>query len=1471
MRRLPVILALLLPAAATAASPGEILINEVVTGPDGMEWIELVNPGSSDVTLDNWTVEVGETAYATAFTFPTSTVISAGSHIVIAESGVATADFTATLALGDAASGADAVRLLDESAGVIDTVVYGPDNSTEAWLDDQAATAAPAPAPGDDRALARATEATDSDDSSVDFILARKATPGAANQPIQPGEVVINELLPDPSGGDTGNEFVELFNTLAVPVWIDGWMLEGGTSGYSELHTFGADTRIDAGGYYLIGETNITGADVTAVLAMGNAGSNSDAVRIVDEQDAPIDTVVYGSDNSDGWLDDLGATAAPAPDPVGGESLARQPDGADTDDSSFDFVSDPVPTPGAMNPDPPLCEPTAGEVLLNEFLVNPAGVDADVDLEWIELFNTGSGDRNLSGWMVETSTSGSWTVRATLDDTHIVGPGAWFVIGEPLVSPVDAVFDPLSLPSGSNGDGLRLVDCEGTIVDTVVYGPDNDDGIVDDSGSAATSVAPQPGEDESLARIVDGVDTDLSGDDWQIDTAPTIGADNPDPPACEPYAGDVSLNELLVNPTGTDADVDLEFVELYNAGSGDRSLEGWTIESASSDTWLIRATLGSADVIASGDWFVVGEPAVTGADVTVDPLALPGGTGGDGVRLVDCQGTVADVVVYGPNNDDGVTDESGSAATSVAPNPGEGDVLARIVDGVDTDMAGDDWAIAATATVGANNPDPAVCAASTGDVLLNEFLVNPAGVDGDVDLEFVELHNRGGVDQSLDGWLLETATSDSWSVRAAFTDADTIVAGDWYVVGEPAVVGADLTVDPLSLPSGSGGDGLRLVDCDGTVVDVVVYGPNNDDGITDESGSAATSVAPSPGEDDVLARILDGVDTDQAGDDWTIASGATIGGDNPEPPLCEPLAGAGIVVNEFLANPAGADSTAMAEWVELYNGTGAAINLSGWTVQTATSADNWTVRHSFDDTHIIADADWLLLGEANVGGADVVTTLGLGSGSSGDGVRLVDCAGTVVDTALYGNTNDDGMLEDSGSVGIDLPPSPSDDCSIVRRFDGDDTNDSGADFYELCLPTPGAANPPPPVCEPGAVVVVNEFVSDPEGSDAEVLLEWVELYNPGTADVRLDGWAITAASSEDSYAVKAALPAETTIAAGDYLLVGEPNVAGADVIDEKLGLGSGSGGDGIRLIDCEGTAIDTVVYGIENEDAVWDDSGDVATSLAAAPGSGHSAARRENGVDTDDSAADFVVSPSPTPGAANPLVECFPSDGSVVINEFLPDPGGSDGDVLAEWVELYNAGSEPVRIDSWSLVFASKNDEYGPDVTLPGELTIGPGEWFVIGDQMVESADVTVGLSITNGGGGDTVRLLDCEGATVDVVVYGGVEDGHTDENGNVAGSSPNPGSDFSLARVDDGVDSNHPDDWFLDRSPTPGESNFQEIVTDTGGDEGSNWGCGGGAAPDGGAPDGGGCRTAPPPGGGMGLALVLLGLLRRRDRHDPR
>jgi len=768
------------------------------------------------------------------------------------------------------------------------------------------------------------------------------------------------------------------------------------------------------------------------------------------------------------------------------------------------------------------------------------------------------------------------------------------------------------------------------------------------------------------------------------------------------------------------------------------------------------------------------------------------------------------------------------------------------------------------------------------EVKLSEVLPNPDSTD--TDKEWVELYNNDSDTVDLTGWSIEWIKSSSAS-SSAIPSGTSIVDEEFLVLGEAKMVeGSPDVVIALDLGNGGGGDGVYLVDCDHNIIDAVIYGGENSDGVPDESGKAATSWADEPGSGETVARYFADEDSDESGEDFCISTNPTPGADNdcdtggtggddtgddtgdPTPSDC-PLF-SDVVINEFLPNPDGDDSGY--EWVELHNTTGAPFSLDGYAIESIKSTS--VTSTDLPDGLTVPPDGYFLLGEEFVKGADAVITVDFGQGSDGDGVYLIDPDGCPVDAVIYSNddTNDDNILKEDGSISDTWVTGGDSGLSVARIQNGVDTNDSYADFASVKEQTPGAANPyiEPPLCEAGGNIVINELLSNPDGDDADN--EYVELYNVGPGVAKLEGWTIEVTTSDDwnpdSPNIDYTFPSGAEIPVGGFLLIGGEEVSGADHVAGSLSLGNGTGGDGLRLVDCEGGVADTVVYGGENSDGVSDDGGGTAISVADNPGSGQALARRHDGEDTDKSGADFWATDEQTPGAPNPTPPICSLDGVDILklNEFMPNPEG--GDEGLEWVELVNTGSAAVRLDGWLIRVATSEWKDDSDYTFPAESEIPAGGFLVIGGEDVpEQQHLAESLSLGNGSDGDGLRLVDCEGNTVDTVIYSssGVNDDELDDDlGAVAGTlAEMPDENASLGRYPDGEDTeDHGEDWIAYGTPTPGAANDAPSTGGGGSDLPS--GCGKDQP---GSPVDGGCATIPLPIGLPWLAVMLVAW-RRRD-----
>ncbi len=165
-------------------------------------------------------------------------------------------------------------------------------------------------------------------------------------------DVVINEVLYDPDGSDTGYEWIELYNNSSSGISLSLWKIEKAGSEFETVFIFDPfeDNYIAAHSYFLIGEEFVTGCDLTENLAFQNGGAETDGIRLVSPDLLYTDTILYDSPNSNELPDDISNPGEYfAPDVDGGNTLARKHDGEDSNNCEIDFFECEVPTPGEAN------------------------------------------------------------------------------------------------------------------------------------------------------------------------------------------------------------------------------------------------------------------------------------------------------------------------------------------------------------------------------------------------------------------------------------------------------------------------------------------------------------------------------------------------------------------------------------------------------------------------------------------------------------------------------------------------------------------------------------------------------------------------------------------------------------------------------------------------------------------------------------------------------------------------------------------------------------------------------------------------------------------------------------------------------------------------------------------------------------------------------------------------------------------
>lgn len=409
-------------------------INEFLPNPEGSdrgrEYVEVLNTGFATVDLAGWTL--GDRTRADRHTFAPFP-LAPGEAVVVAAGSEFAADSTLPWEIASSgslslANNSDEIFLRSPDSEIVDHVAY---------------TSAPSGV-----SFNRALDGAESGDFILHDAVADAAgltSPGLqADGTVWGPQIVINELLANPTGTDLGSEWVELVNVGAASVPLGGWTISDGAA---IRHVFAASDSIEPGQSIVVFDRGAHPAvpghliSSTARLSLNNSG---DSLTLQDGDGRVRDEVDWsGSTN--------------------GVSLVRELDG-DSDAPLVDhdtvLGADGVSSPGRRVDG----KAWGGELLINELLPNPAGSDSGA--EWIEVVNVGSTEVALDGWSLGDAVN---SARHVFDVGTTLSPGESLVVWDSGSHPGDLVASTGLLSLNNSGDLITLSDGTGGLISAVSY------------------------------------------------------------------------------------------------------------------------------------------------------------------------------------------------------------------------------------------------------------------------------------------------------------------------------------------------------------------------------------------------------------------------------------------------------------------------------------------------------------------------------------------------------------------------------------------------------------------------------------------------------------------------------------------------------------------------------------------------------------------------------------------------------------------------------------------------------------------------------------------------------------------------------------------------------------------------------------------------------------------------------------------
>lgn len=407
-----------------------------------------------------------------------------------------------------------------------------------------------------------------------------------------------------------------------------------------------------------------------------------------------------------------------------------------------------------------------------------------------------------------------------------------------------------------------------------------------------------------------------------------------------------------------------------------------------------------------------------------------------------------------------------------------------------------------------------------------------------------------------------------------------------------------------------------------------------------------------------------------------------------------------------------------ADWFELTNTGGVAVDITGWRMDDDSNAFGNSV--ALNGVTSIAAGESVIFLEAAVLDTTKTTFLntwfgnsvpaglqvgsysgsGVGLGTGGDALNIFDASGNRVTGVTFGTSTSGLTFDNTAALGSSTLPLPA-----VTTLSAVGVN--GAFVAANAVETGSPGGVPPAVVLPS--VVISE-VSPWSSGNSPYAADWLELRNTGATAVNVAGWKVDDDSGTSANAV--ALSGVTSIAPGEAVIFIET----ADLATTKAaflaawfganppaglqvgsysgsGVGLGTGGDQVHLFDAAGNRITSVRFGSSTTGFTFDNAAGVGSSAAPPPPT--IAALSVAGVN-----GAFISASGVETGSPGTVVPSF------IVSEVSPWSSGN-APYEADWFEITNTGSVPVNVAGWKM--DDNSGTFASSVALRGVTIVPPG------------------------------------------------------------------------------------------------------------------------------------------------------------------